>query len=134
MQSIKLRFHLLFIISFMATVAVTAQSDENQWIQIADQDGVIISYAIGDCSNAQKLQLKVLNTNNISVSTDFILVAYQNEREEEELPFFLIANGNEEITIDCINSLNSPTVLDIPINDEKNFNCMVKEVVIKTQL
>ena len=93
----KQRKNFFFSIILSLLFSFQAFTQETQWNQIAEQNGIIISYGIGECLNNQKLFLKVNNINNTNVDTNFILVINQNANEELELPFTLMANNNEEI-------------------------------------
>lgn len=110
-----------------------AQVQELNWHSLNQQNGIEIFYAIGNCTNTQKLFLKVNNDTVINIDASFILVIHPNENEEFEFPFMLIVNSNEEIVINCENSLNSPTILDISIPNQETFTCAVKDLVINVQ-
>ncbi len=126
------RLLLFFAIAF-CTIYSNAQTGELTWHSLIQKNGIEVFYAIGNCSNSQKLFVKVKNTNSIKADTNFTLVTSENISEIIEHNLIITLNGNEEFIVDCENSSFTETFIIGEITNSQIFSCEIKNLNINLQ-
>ena len=104
------------------------QIQETTWQVIVQQNGVKISYAVGNCTTSNQLMIKATNSNNAYTVTHFILAT--NQANDLKSPILIALEANEEHIINCENYQLYPELMMLTINNPSTFICTSKEVKI----